>query len=374
LVYERQPRPFQAGGTLGSDAVSYIERNADQELLDHLLHGELCYVLTSRQMGKSSLMARASSRLRQRSVAVVTLDLTAIGQNVTREQWYEGLAGITGRQLGMEDELESYWKQQQHISPMQRYFRVIDTMVLPRSRGSLVIFIDEIDAVRSLPFSSSEFFAALRESCNRRAIDGDWERVAFCLLGAALPQDLVSDPSVTPFNVGRRIVLRDFTLTEARHLALGLRRSTPVAETLIERVIYWTNGHPYLTQRLCRELAEDQSVQTASAVDEVCHRLFMSAQSQEEDMNLSLVRTSLLRHGSSYQLLQNYQAIRVGSQPDFDQTDQALSQLELIGVIRLTPRGAEVRNRIYAHLFDSAWIAKQLCLQPQPGHASNFAI
>lgn len=58
-------RPFfVTGGTLPADAVSYITRNADHALLQGLKSGQFCYVLTSRQMGKSSLMVRTANRLR----------------------------------------------------------------------------------------------------------------------------------------------------------------------------------------------------------------------------------------------------------------------------------------------------------------------
>jgi sialate O-acetylesterase len=36
------------------DAPSYIEREADRELFERVLAGDFCYVLTPRQMGKSS--------------------------------------------------------------------------------------------------------------------------------------------------------------------------------------------------------------------------------------------------------------------------------------------------------------------------------
>src|SRR6516165_7751471 len=82
---------YVTGGTLRHDAPSYIERRADRELSEGLLQGEFCYVLTSRQMGKSSLMVRTVKRLRENDVAVAVLDLTAIGQNLNLEQWYDGL-------------------------------------------------------------------------------------------------------------------------------------------------------------------------------------------------------------------------------------------------------------------------------------------
>ncbi len=77
---------YVTGGTLDRDAACYIVRAADQQLYDGLRWGQFCYVLTARQMGKSSLMVRAAARLRDDGVRVAVLDLTTHGQNLTAEQ------------------------------------------------------------------------------------------------------------------------------------------------------------------------------------------------------------------------------------------------------------------------------------------------
>ena len=79
---------YITGGTLPRDASSYVERTADAELLARLRIGQFCYVLTSRQMGKSSLMVQTVARLRHENVVCAVIDLTAIGQNLDVERWY----------------------------------------------------------------------------------------------------------------------------------------------------------------------------------------------------------------------------------------------------------------------------------------------
>jgi hypothetical protein len=213
---------YVTGGTLRRDAPCYVERQADRDLYDVLSRGEFCYVLTSRQMGKSSLMVHTAARLREEGVAVAVLDLTTVGQNLSLEQWYDGLLALMGQQLDLEEELEEYWLAHPRLSPLQRWMAALREVVLARVPGRLVVFVDEIDAVRSLPFSTDEFFAAIRACYNRRTQDPEFERLTFCLLGVASPADLISDQRTSPFNVGRRIELTDFTAAEAAPLAAGL--------------------------------------------------------------------------------------------------------------------------------------------------------
>ena len=177
---------------MGADAPSYVERRADEELLGGLLRGEFCYVLTCRQMGKSSLMVRTARRLRERGCQVVSLDLTAIGQNLTHEQWYGGLIAFMSWELELENEIESFWLHHGRLGPVQRFFAAIRAVVVKYSPRPTVIFVDELDMLRSLPFSTDEFLAAIREAYNARSEDPDLNRLRFCLLGVATPTEVAA--------------------------------------------------------------------------------------------------------------------------------------------------------------------------------------
>ncbi len=360
---------YTTGGTLRHDSPAYVERQADQTLCRALLASEFTYVLTSRQMGKSSLMVRTTQKLRQEGIRVVILDFTALGQNnVTPEQWYDGLLLGVGRQLDLEDELEDFWMDNQRLSPVQRWFAAVQEVVLAKQDASLVVFCDEIDVVKSLPFRTDEFFSAIRECYNRRIHEPELERLTFCLLGVATPAQLISDPNATPFNVGHRIPLRDFSLSEAQPLTKGLQLDgapLPEANTLLERILYWTHGHPYLTQTLCRRTVEsfrDSSPEDPSPkerVDRLCAATFLTPRAREQDDNLLFVRDMILRNARDLgALLDRFSQIQQGDEILDDETDEITNHLLLSGIVRTDNRRLVIRNRIYEAVFSSEWVTK----------------
>ena len=73
---------YLVGGGVPPGASSYVKRQADEVLFESLLRGEFCYVLNSRQMGKTSLRFEVQRRLRAEGVVCASVDLQAIGKKV----------------------------------------------------------------------------------------------------------------------------------------------------------------------------------------------------------------------------------------------------------------------------------------------------
>jgi RNA polymerase sigma factor (sigma-70 family) len=381
---ERFVEQFCTGGTLPRDAPSYVVRRADADLYEGLKSGRPCCVLTSRQMGKSSLMLRTAVRLRDEGVAIALLDLTAIGRGQTLEDWCHALLGATARQLDLSGELETFWESHQHQAPAARWMAALREVTLPQcgeapastGRGPddvsdqrstirylpgqrLVIFIDELDYVRSLPFSIDALFAEIRACYTRRSTDVALQGLSFCLFGVASPDDLGGEEGTALWNMAQQIVLEDFTEEELQSLAPMLARPAADAQRLIRRVLYWTGGHPYLTQVLCRAISDDETVIGSAGVDRVCEALFFCTDPQDD--NLVFVRDRLLHSRTSEgKPLEMYARLLRGECIPINHGDHPCQVLLLAGILHAENGHLRLRNRIYERVFNLDWVQANL--------------
>ncbi|WP_293139239.1 AAA-like domain-containing protein [Okeania sp. SIO3I5] len=293
---------YYIGGSLPIHATTYVTRLADNDLYEGLKNGDFCYVLNSRQMGKSSLRVKTIQRLQQENIACVSIDMTEIGtDDITPSEWYASIIDtiLTGLNLDDDFDIEELWEANSQLSNVKRFSKFIGEILLPSIEQQIVIFIDEIDSTLSLPFNIDDFFAVVRDCYNKRADNSDYQRLTFAMIGVATPADLIKEKKRTPFNIGKPIKLSGFRLAEVEPLAKGLVEKTTNINKLMEAVLDWTGGQPFLTQKLCKLISNSPEIvpdgQEAEWVaDLVKQRIIDNWQVHDDPEHLKTIRDRLL--------------------------------------------------------------------------------
>lgn len=358
---------FQSVGALIEDSV-YVERAVDTELWDALLRGEFCHILAPRQIGKSSLRARLVRRLRSAGIRCASVDLTSLGTSQSSaDEWYFDVVDWLRRDLGLPDPVD-FFNRHSSLGPASRFSRYLrDELLVALPNQRIIIFFDEIDTIRALQGCVDDFFAVLRTVLNDRATEPPCQNLSFCLFGVVAPDDLVRTPGLlTPFNVGRAIHVDDFSRAEAETFAPGLSGFGDTASALLDQIYAWTDGHPYMMQRLCEALVQTGPSQSPpelrvrSLVDE----LFLRQGTQEPNLASAQQRfDEVTSQAPTLQKVSLYRRIHYGEVVAMDGQHRVQQELRLAGMVkfdrRVSPPRLVVRNRIYAQVFGDTWIREQ---------------
>ncbi len=348
---------YQVGGSLPPDIPSYICREADKELYFYLKEKKYCYVLNARQVGKSSLRIRTSKTLEQEGYCCINIDITSIGSNdISADEWYFSLIDNIIEQLALEeDEFVEWWEESANLTPVRRFAKAFEKFILNASEEEIIIFIDEVDSILGVNnFSTDDFFAVIRTFYNLRAESPQYNRITFALFGVATPEDLMRDSSRTPFNIAHSVTIEPFELEASLSLTNGLKKQTVDPKKILERVFYYTEGMPYLTQKILEYISLNP-INEIKEIEEIIQKLFIKEGTNEK--NLRNVQKRIINNKKyNIRMINIVARVLQGESIKVDDGDLRHIYLKLSGLLSNQNGLLKYSNRIYKRVFDKAWL------------------
>ena len=359
---------YQVGGTLPPNNPYYVEREADNKLFQSLTKGEFCYVFNSRQTGKSSLQVHVRKKLEAQGIICAYIDLSSIDTNTNIESWYLTIIDEISATLLPEIDIFDWWDEIPNQNILAKFSKFFREVLLQEIQEKIIIFVDEIDTVLSLNFSTDDFFRFIRSCYNKRALNSEYQRLTFCLIGVTDPSYLINNKENTPFNIGTAIELKGFNFTEAeKPLTTGLKEQLANPQQVLREVLNWTNGQPFLTIKILSLLSEKNTDFVPNISEFVQTYVIESWESQDHPEHLKTIRDRLLfQKHLSQKILILYQDILHSTNKNqkikADDSDREDAKIELIlsGLVIKKNGYLVVNNKIYQNIFNLNWINQEL--------------
>jgi DNA-binding SARP family transcriptional activator len=251
------PAPLEpVGGAVPLTSRYYVERPTDAEFRSAVARRDsIVLVKGSRQVGKTSLLARGLQQARGAGARVLRTHFQALNasQMDGPDSFLLALAEMIAVEADAEAAPAEVWKPR--LGPNLNFSYYLRRHVLNPSRGHVVWGLDEVDRLFTCPFAG-EVFGLFRSWHDERALepDGPWSGFTLAIAYSTEAHLFITDVNQSPFNVGTRLTLNDFTGDQVAEL--NRRHGSPLRDEG-ELAAFHTllGGHPYLVRRALHELA-----------------------------------------------------------------------------------------------------------------------
>ncbi len=237
---------YTPGGAIGVDDPFYIVRESDHDVLSAVLEDRaLVTVRAARQMGKTSLILRTACHAHQKNIRVAFIDFQALPTNCFQNVncLWKAVAKRIESDLKLPKFVKDKWDDKDDADLNLEAFA--NAAQSGSEINSTLICMDEVDRVFDTA-ASDAFFSILRAIHSKAAFAPEWEKFRWLLAGSTEPVFFIKNLHQSPFNIGLRVELRDFSETEVDELAK--RYHCQANEGLLSKLYELLNGHPYLTQ------------------------------------------------------------------------------------------------------------------------------
>lgn len=255
----------------------YVERDADRQIrsiIDDM--GRPGYVLVARQMGKTNLLLHTKSCLEDEKNIFVYVDFTTVNEDNERDcfQTIIDTAIMTHPLIYAEEKRVIMQNRKDLVMSPQKQF-TSELLILLQRVDKLVIVLDEIDALTNCPYSD-KIFSQIRGHYFQRVNFQELEKLTYILSGVIEPKKIIKDPNISPFNIGEKIYLKDFTKPEFRKFVTNIELDKQLSSDLLDYIYFWTNGHPRMTWDVCQEIEENENIKSKADIDSIIKKIYLT--------------------------------------------------------------------------------------------------
>jgi len=328
----------------------YVYRKADEQLkriVDEMQRPG--YVLVARQMGKTNLLFNAKRTLENENRLFVYVDLSNVFK-YERECYRNIIDTIIepNERLFLTIESEIDILREKKLPPHKEYSNSL-RIILNIFAGDVVIILDEIDALRSADYSDN-IFAQIRSNYFSRTNFPVFERLTYILSGVIEPTELIKDRNKSPFNIGDKIYLDDFTLNE--HNTFILKSELEISESVSDKIYSWTNGNPRLTFDICSSIESlllDNEKVTIEKLNQLIKQKYLTTYDVAPiDHIRELLKTNKKERNAVLKIQQNKNS---------NLSDEIKKKLYLFGIINSNfDQDIEIKNQIIQESLSIDWI------------------
>ncbi|HTE18262.1 MAG TPA: AAA-like domain-containing protein [Armatimonadota bacterium] len=329
------------GGAVPLGSPFYVERETDGQFLAAIARREsLVLVKGARQMGKTSLLARGLQRARDLGSRAVLTDFQkfTLGDLETPERFLRTLGDWVADQLDLDVYPGDVWRTER--SPSINFERYVRREVLGKMSEPLAWGMDEVDRLFTYPYAS-DVFGLFRSWHNARATDPTqpWARLTLAICYATEAHLFITDANQSPFNVGVRLSLEDFSFEQVNELN-GRYGEPLMAQSHVARFYRLLNGHPYLVRRGLHTLV-NAGVDLAT---------FEATADRDEGIYGDQLRRILVTLSRDAELLEVVRGLLRGQPLPSEETFYRLRSAGLVAGD--SPRSARPRCQLYANYLE----------------------
>lgn len=235
-------------GVLPLSSSLYMERKSDEAFHAALAQRPMIVLVKgARQIGKTSLLVRGVEQVRKQNVKLVYVDLQSIGRDSmkTQKDLFFALARIFSRELKLDVTMDDMYDERD--GPNKNFENFLFRYAL---KSPVIWFMDEVDRLFDFDYYT-DVFSLMRSWHNRRPVHSELYNLTLVLSYATETHLLIEDVYQSPFNIGTKIELEDYSPEQVSELNFRLGRPLKVPADL-ERFIQLVGGHPHL---VCRGLS-----------------------------------------------------------------------------------------------------------------------